>query len=79
MNLFSFLLFLFRFPILKPEKLPIWIAFTGRKNNWKPGNSSRICGNHFIESDYVIGHMKHVLKTTAIPTIEYHDMVCCLK
>jgi len=78
-NLFLFLLLLFRFPILRPQNLPMWIAFTGRGNNWKPRNSSRMCCNHFLESDYVIDHKKHVLKITAIPTIEYRDMVCCLK
>ncbi|XP_015373242.1 PREDICTED: THAP domain-containing protein 1-like [Diuraphis noxia] len=65
---------LHRFPILKPKNLPIWIAFTGRGNNWRPGKSSRMCGNHFLKSDYVIDHKKHVLKITAVPTIEYREM-----
>jgi len=80
-NSFSFLSFSFRFPLSDPETLPLWIAATGREKDWKPCKSSRLCGNHFEKSEYIIGHGKGVLKTKSIPTIEYRteDMVCCLK
>uniref|UniRef100_A0A2S2QE34 THAP domain-containing protein 1 n=1 Tax=Sipha flava TaxID=143950 RepID=A0A2S2QE34_9HEMI len=63
---------LHRFPLTNSETLPIWIAATGREKGWKPCKSSRLCGNHFQESEYIVGHGKGVLKATAIPTIEYH-------
>lgn len=60
-----------RFPLSNQETLPLWIAATGRESEWKPCKSSRLCGNHFRESEYIIGHGKGILKSTAIPTIEY--------
>ncbi|XP_060836092.1 rho GTPase-activating protein gacZ-like isoform X2 [Rhopalosiphum padi] len=62
---------LHRFPLSDPETLPLWIAATGREKDWKPCKSSRLCGNHFEKSEYIIGHGKGVLKTKSIPTIEY--------
>jgi len=49
----------------------MWIAATGREKEWKPCKSSRLCGNHFENSEYIIGHGKNVLKATSVPTIEY--------
>lgn len=43
---------------------------TGRKD-WKAGKSSRICSNHFLKSQYKEGDQKGVLKSTAVPTINY--------
>ncbi|XP_025201690.1 uncharacterized protein LOC112599140 [Melanaphis sacchari] len=62
---------LHRFPLTDPETLPLWIAATGREKDWKPCKSSRLCGNHFEKSEYIIGHGKGVLKTKSVPTIEY--------
>lgn len=62
---------LHRFPLTNPETLPVWIAATGREIGWKPCKSSRLCGNHFQKSEYIIGHGKNVLKTTSVPTIEH--------
>ncbi|XP_060864561.1 THAP domain-containing protein 1-like isoform X1 [Metopolophium dirhodum] len=62
---------LHRFPLSNPETLPVWIAATGREKDWKPCKSSRLCGNHFENSEYIIGHGKNVLKATSVPTIEY--------
>jgi len=57
----------------------LWIAATGREKEWKPCKSSRLCGNHFENSEYIIGHGKNVLKTTSVPTIEYRvDVMVCL-
>jgi len=53
------------------ETLPLWINATKREKHWRPCKSSRLCGNHFKQSEYIIGHGKGVLKSTAIPTIEY--------
>ncbi|XP_022168469.1 uncharacterized protein LOC111032442 [Myzus persicae] len=62
---------LHRFPLSNPETLPLWIAATGREKDWTPCKSSRLCGNHFENSEYIIGHGKNVLKTTSVPTIDY--------
>ncbi|XP_027849022.2 uncharacterized protein LOC114128653 [Aphis gossypii] len=66
---------LHRFPLSDPEILPAWIAATGREKDWKPCKSSRLCGNHFEKSEYIIGHGKGVLKTKSVPTIEYRAKV----
>ncbi|CAI6355402.1 unnamed protein product [Macrosiphum euphorbiae] len=63
---------LHRFPLSNPETLPVWIAATGRGKDWTPCKSSRLCGNHFEDSEYKLGHGKNVLKSTSVPTIEYH-------
>lgn len=44
---------------------------TRRKEGWKPGKSSRLCSHHFQKSNYIAGHGKGILKSSAIPTIEY--------
>jgi len=66
--------------MLNPETLPVWIAATGKDEDWKPRKSSRLCGNHFVKSDYIIGHGKNILKPNSVPTIEYReDWFVCLK
>lgn len=67
--------YLFRFPLTNEETLPLWVAATGRAKHWKPCKSSRLCGNHFQKSEYIVGHGKGLLKTTAIPTIEYRMVI----
>ncbi|XP_050536695.1 THAP domain-containing protein 1-like [Daktulosphaira vitifoliae] len=62
---------LHRFPLGNAETLPHWIAATKREPEWKPCKSSRLCGNHFQESEYIVGHGKGILKSSAIPTIDY--------
>lgn len=60
--------------------MPFWIDITGRESSWKPKKSSRLCCNHFIESDYKLGHKKGILIPTAIPSIEYRVIIpvsCC--
>ncbi|KAL5239529.1 hypothetical protein ACI65C_006939 [Semiaphis heraclei] len=75
-NLLLFLSFTFRFPLSNPVTLPMWIAVTGREKERKPCKSSRLCNNHFENSEYIIGpwamgHGKNVLKETSVPTIDY--------
>lgn len=55
--------------------LSSWITATGREKEWKPRQSSRICGNHFKKTAYQAGNGKGVLKETAIPTIRCHKLV----
>lgn len=75
----AFLSFSFRFPLINNETLPKWIAATGREKEWKPCKSSRLCGNHFRESEYIIGHGKGVLKSSAVPTIDYRVDIPVIK
>ncbi len=51
-----------------------WVAAVGR-NNWYPSKTSVLCGNHFLESDFVLGSYsdstlkKKFLKKEAIPSV----------
>ncbi|XP_025193491.1 THAP domain-containing protein 1-like [Melanaphis sacchari] len=64
-----------RFPLTNLNILPSWIAFMRKEAHWKPKRSSRLCSNHFIESDYKFKHGKGVLNPTSVPSIEYRVKV----
>ncbi|XP_044761640.1 THAP domain-containing protein 1-like [Coccinella septempunctata] len=58
-----------RFPLQHPDILQLWINAIGRKN-WHPSKFSKICGEHFLPSDYqqTFGKKK-LLKTDAVPSV----------
>ncbi|KAJ4425966.1 hypothetical protein ANN_27592 [Periplaneta americana] len=58
------------FPFSRPEILNRWIAAI-RRENWKPSPTSRICSDHFLESDYEKrpGCQLKKLRNDAIPCV----------
>ncbi|ENN70758.1 hypothetical protein HUJ04_001472 [Dendroctonus ponderosae] len=58
------------FPFKRTEILKLWIQALGR-DNWKPSKTSRICGQHFLSSDYIIkpGLTANLLKPNAVPSV----------
>ncbi|XP_075062026.1 THAP domain-containing protein 1 A-like isoform X2 [Mixophyes fleayi] len=60
----------FRFPMKDPERLSKWIIAIRRKN-WKPSASSRICSDHFTDTDYLLrpGTMFPRLRIDAVPSV----------
>ncbi|XP_075681485.1 uncharacterized protein LOC142647501 isoform X2 [Rhinoderma darwinii] len=60
----------FRFPMKDPDRLSKWVMDIRRKN-WKPSASSRICSDHFTESDYMLrpGAMVPRLRLDAVPSV----------
>ncbi|XP_039277668.1 THAP domain-containing protein 1 isoform X1 [Nilaparvata lugens] len=58
------------FPFKRPKLLKLWIEAIRRKN-WKPSKSSRICGAHFLSTDYLQkpGSTQKLLKPDAIPSV----------
>ncbi|CAB4006042.1 THAP domain-containing 1-like [Paramuricea clavata] len=64
----------FRFPHHNEELLSEWVAAVGR-TNWYPSKTSVLCGNHFLENDFVLGSYsdsslkKKFLKKGAIPSV----------
>lgn len=60
----------FRFPFKRPEILKLWIAAV-RRENWYPSKTSKLCGKHFVESDYLIkpGCTAKLLKPDAVPSV----------
>lgn len=61
---------MFRFPFKRPEILQLWINAI-RRQNWNPTKTSRICGTHFLETDYLLkpGCSKKMLKPDSVPSI----------
>lgn len=59
-----------RFPFKRPEILDMWIKAI-RRENWKPSKTSRICGQHFVDTDYINkpGTSLKLLKPEAIPSV----------
>lgn len=58
------------FPFKRPEILKLWIQAV-RRENWTPSKTSRLCGEHFLPSDYVVkpGLTAKLLKPDAIPSV----------
>lgn len=65
-----YLLYDVRFPFKRPEVLKQWIAAL-RRENWTPSKASRICSEHFLESDYKVrpGACIRLLKDDAVPSV----------
>ncbi|XP_020286360.1 THAP domain-containing protein 3-like isoform X2 [Pseudomyrmex gracilis] len=61
----------FKFPLLIEPVLRQWIQATGREN-WIPGESSRICELHFKPTDFHNKPMskRKLLKTDVVPTVK---------
>lgn len=59
-----------RFPFKRPEILNLWIEAVCREN-WTPSKTSRLCGEHFLQSDYLDqpGYARKFLKPDAVPSI----------
>ena len=53
----------FRFPTLPSERRKKWILAVRRKD-WQPAKHSRICGDHFVSGETIVG-------TLTIDTIPY--------
>lgn len=58
------------FPFKRPEILKLWIRAI-RRENWNPSKTSRLCGEHFLPSDYqdIPGSKRKVLKLDAVPSV----------
>ena len=59
-----------RFPFKRPEILKLWIIAI-RRDNWYPSKTSRICGQHFLATDYQFkpGCTQKALKFDAVPSV----------
>ncbi|CAH1364245.1 unnamed protein product [Tenebrio molitor] len=58
------------FPFKRPKILRLWIQAIKREN-WSPSKTSRICGMHFLETDYKNrpGCSIKLLKPDAVPSV----------
>lgn len=58
------------FPFKRPEILKKWVHVM-RRENWQPSKHSRLCSDHFKESDYLVrpGCTVNLLKPDAVPSI----------
>ncbi|KAG5895656.1 hypothetical protein JTB14_008665 [Gonioctena quinquepunctata] len=58
------------FPFKRPEILKLWIAAV-RRENWHPSKTSKLCGKHFVATDYLIkpGCTAKLLKPDAVPSV----------
>lgn len=59
-----------RFSFSRPEILQLWVKAI-RRENWYPSKGSRICSQHFRESDYLFkpGSSRRLLKPDSVPSI----------
>jgi len=60
-----------RFPLKDPNKLQLWVDAVKRKG-FNPNNSSRVCSDHFLRSDFVArpgGSYKLKLKDESVPSL----------
>ncbi|KAJ8945280.1 hypothetical protein NQ318_016050 [Aromia moschata] len=55
------------FPFKRPEILQLWLTAI-RRDNWTPSRTSRLCSEHFKETDYLNrpGDSKKILKFDAV-------------
>ncbi|XP_050065993.1 THAP domain-containing protein 1-like [Aphis gossypii] len=61
----------FKFPLKDSNKLQLWIDAVKRKG-FNPNNSSRVCSDHFLRSDFVAkpgGSYKLMLKNESVPSL----------
>ncbi|XP_068090125.1 uncharacterized protein [Hyperolius riggenbachi] len=60
----------FRFPIKNPERFCKWIEAI-QITKWKPSMSSKICGDHFKDKDYIQkpGKAASQLHASAVPSV----------
>ncbi|KAG5877774.1 hypothetical protein JTB14_007210 [Gonioctena quinquepunctata] len=58
------------FPFKRPDILELWIKAV-RKENWAPSRSSKLCGDHFLPTDYMVkpGCFTKRSKPNAVPTV----------
>lgn len=58
------------FPFKRPDILKLWVKAI-RRENWIPSKYSRLCSEHFLQTDYSQnpGCTAKVLKPDAVPTI----------
>ncbi|KAG5883930.1 hypothetical protein JTB14_003752 [Gonioctena quinquepunctata] len=58
------------FPFKRPDILELWIKAV-RRENWAPSRSSKLCGDHFLPTDYMVkpGCSTKRLKPNAVPTV----------
>ena len=50
-----------------------WIKFCGQQPEWKPKKQAKICGAHFVNSDFGVdlkGNIKRKLKSGAFPSLK---------
>lgn len=56
------------------EILTKWIEFTNKGNDWRPTKWSKICGRHFLASDFIQNsyqNTRKILRKNVVPTVEY--------
>ena len=58
-----------RFPMKNFELLRKWVQFVGKGSEWSPKPQSRLCGEHFEFSAFILSSSKLNLVSDAIPTI----------
>lgn len=58
------------FPFKRPEILKLWIQAL-RRDKWTPSKTSRLCGEHFLPTDYINqpGLAVKRLKPDAVPSV----------
>lgn len=72
---FRIFLVFFRFPLKDEELLKKWFEVIPYNKNRSITKHSKICSNHFEESQYMYIGNKRVLKEGAIPIFPYVDNV----
>ena len=59
----------YRFPTQNFELLRKWVQFVGKGEEWSPKPQSRLCGEHFEFSAFILSSGKLNLVSDAIPTL----------